>query len=119
MHLGFARLTGEIVTGTALVDPHVSLSSAGRQRLLEEEAQHLPGGVGSSGIGVGARGTPARPGMAGSVDDPLLQDRPPARILLHGATIGMPAGDPPVLHTELHLRGPGLLRAGDDGVALA
>ena len=57
--------------------------------------------------------------MAGPVDDPLLQDRPPARIVLHGASKGMAAGHPTVLHTELQVRGRGPLCRSNDGVAIA
>ncbi len=61
-------------------------------RVLEEEAEHLPRGVGSSRIGVGAGGAAARPGMTSSVDDPLLEDRFPARGGKGGAAVGMAAG---------------------------
>src|SRR6185437_374511 len=100
--------------------PHSAVtSSAGRHRLLEEEAQHLPGGVGPPRIGVGPRRTAARPGMAGGMDDPLLQDRPPALIVLHGAAVGMPPGYLTMLHTELQVWRGGLLRPSDDGVTIA
>src|SRR5690348_13297454 len=115
-------------SGRRQVNVFVSLSSASRplcrparvdQRLLEEEAQYLPGGIGSSRIGVETRGTSARSGMAGSVDNPLLQDRPPALIVLHGATIGMPARHPVMRHAELQGWRGGLLRPSDDGDAIA
>ena len=49
-------------------------------RLLEEEAEHLPRGVGPSRIGVGSGGAAARPGMAGAMDHPLLKHRLPIRV---------------------------------------
>src|SRR5262249_41065065 len=87
-------------------------------RLLEEEAQHLAGGIGASRIGVGAPGAPARPRMTAPVNEPLLEDRPPARITLHGAAVGMATGDSTVLHTYRERGGRQLLRASDDGVAI-
>src|SRR6266851_4733227 len=89
------------------------------QRALDEESEHLPRGVGPPRIGVGAGGTAARPGMAGSVDDPLLEDRPPARIDMDRAAVGVPAGHPTVLHCCLHIRGHGVPRLRDDLIAVA
>src|ERR1700736_7037308 len=69
-------------------------------RVLEEEAEHLPRGFGPSRIGVGAGGAAARPTMARSVNDPLLEDRPPACVSVEGAAVGMPTGHPTVLHAR-------------------
>ena len=73
--------------------------------MIEEEAEHLLRGVGPSRIGVGAGGAAARPTMASSVNDPLLEDRPPACVSVKGAAVGMPAGYPAVLHRCLQVRG--------------
>jgi hypothetical protein len=70
--------------------------------VLEEEAEHLLRRVGPSRIGVGAGGTAAGPTMASSVNDPLLEDRPPACVV-KGAAVGMPAGYPSVLHPCLQV----------------
>ena len=62
--------------------------------MLEEEAQHFPRRVRPSRIGVGAGGTASRPGVAGTVNVPVLGDRPPARVGKDGAGIGMPVRAP-------------------------
>ena len=43
--------------------------------MIEEEAQHFPRRVRPLRIGVGAGGTASRPGVAGTVDIPVLGDR--------------------------------------------
>jgi hypothetical protein len=60
--------------------------------VLEKEPEHLPRRVGPLRIGVGAGGAAARPGMAGAVADPMLEDRLPVRVGVKGAAVGMPAG---------------------------
>src|ERR671918_2077286 len=64
--------------------------------VLEEEPEHLPRGIGPLRIGVGPGGAAARPGVAGAVDDPLLEDHLPARVSVKRAAVGMPAGYPTV-----------------------
>src|SRR5471032_1383858 len=59
--------------------------------MLEEETQHLPRGVGASRIGERAGGAAARPGMTAAVNDPLLEDLPPARVAVERAAVGEPA----------------------------
>ena len=44
--------------------------------MRQEEADHLPAGVGSARVRVGATGAAARPSMARTVQDPLLKDLP-------------------------------------------
>ena len=73
--------------------------------VIEEETEHLLRGVGPSRIGVRAGGAAARPSVTGSVDDPLLEDRLPARVSVEGPAIGMPAGYPPVLHSSPQVHG--------------
>jgi len=60
--------------------------------MLEEEAEHLLRGVGPSRIGVRAGGAAARPSVTGSVDDPLLEDRLPARVSVEGPAKACPPG---------------------------
>ena len=87
--------------------------------VLKEETQHLPRCVRSSWIGVGAGRTAARPGMACAVDDPLLENYLPARVGVKCAAIGMPAGDPAVLHCCLQVGHRGRLGLRDDLIAVA
>src|ERR1700675_573514 len=47
-----------------------------------EESDHLARSMGPRGIGVGATRASTRPRVAGPVDPPLLQDAPPARVLV-------------------------------------
>jgi hypothetical protein len=57
--------------------------------------------------------------MAGAVDNPVLQDRLPARVGMERAPVGVPAGDPTVLHRcpqVRHRACPGLL---DHPIAVA
>jgi len=42
-------------------------------RLCKEEAHHLAGGIGACGIGEAAIRTAARPGVPGTMDEPLLE----------------------------------------------
>jgi hypothetical protein len=44
--------------------------------MRQEEADHLPAGVGSARVRVGATTTAARPSMARAVKEPLLKDLP-------------------------------------------
>src|SRR5271157_1912442 len=68
-------------------------------RVLKEEAEHLPRSVRPSRIGEGPGGAAARPCMAGSMDNPLLEDRLSACIGVEGAAVSMPPGRPAVLHS--------------------
>ncbi len=53
--------------------------------MAEKEAQHLGTGVRPLGIGVGTVRTAARPGMAGTMNLPLFQDRLAVGIGIPGA----------------------------------
>src|SRR6478735_4073647 len=59
---------------------------------LEEEAQHLPTGVGPAWLGVRSGRATAGPSVAGSMQDPLLQNPSPALIHLNGAGVTHPSG---------------------------
>src|SRR5438477_345977 len=88
-----------------------------RQRVFEEEAQHLPRGVRSPGIGVGAFRAASRPGVSGAMDVPVFQDCAPVGIAMDGAGIGVASLDPGAMHLLLRARGsPGLF---DDVIAVA
>jgi hypothetical protein len=87
--------------------------------VLKEEAEHLPRCVRSSRIGVGAGRTTARPGMAGAVDDPLLENYLPARVGVKCASVGMPARHPTVLSPGLQARDRGRPELRDDLIAVA
>src|SRR6266849_9187467 len=56
--------------------------------MVEEKANHLAGCIGPSWIGEGTRGAATGPSMAGSVDVPLLEDRPSFRVVVDGAGVG-------------------------------
>src|SRR6478672_12134020 len=74
-----------------------------RERMLEEETQHLPCCVRSSRIGIGARGAASGPSVSGSVDIPVLQHSASARVAQDRSGIAMPSGYLPAMH--LLLRG--------------
>ena len=85
-------------------------------RVLEEEAQHLPCGVRTSWIGVGASGAATRPGVSGTMDLPMLKHSAPARVGMDCAGICMSAGNPTAMYFLLQVRSP-LLR--NDTIAVA
>src|SRR5690606_241293 len=87
--------------------------------VLEEEAQHLPRGIRSAGIGVRAGRTAARPGMAGAVDDPLFEDRLSVRVGVEGAAVAMSAGHLAVLHRDSQVSDRGCPGLRDDLIAVA
>lgn len=58
------------------------------ERMSEQETQHLPRRVGPA-LGVGSGGTASRPGVAGTVDIPMLGDRTPSRVIQDRAGISM------------------------------
>lgn len=66
-----------------------------------EESDHLARSIGPPGIGVGATVASTRPCVAGPVDTPLLQDAPPAGVLVHFAGIGVAIGHLSVLDGHL------------------
>jgi hypothetical protein len=72
--------------------------------MLEEEAQHLPRRVGPARIGVGAGGTAARPGVASTVNIPMLGDGTPARIGKVRAGVGVPMGHSSIDHLLSNLQ---------------
>ncbi len=88
-------------------------------RMLEEEAEHLPRSIGPSRIGEGASGAAARPTMASSVNDPLLEDRPPGCASVDGTAVGMPAGYSSVLHPDLQVHGHVRPRLRDDLIGVS
>jgi len=53
------------------------------------------------GVGVGTARAPARPGVAGPVDDPTLRDQPPFGGVVDGAGVGTSAGDLAPAHRRL------------------
>src|ERR1700688_2619828 len=74
------------------------------ERMLEEETQHFPRRVRPSRIGVGAGGTAARPGVAGTMNVPVFGDRQPAPVGQDGAGIGMAVGDASAKHLRCRAR---------------
>src|SRR4051794_29792875 len=61
-------------------------------RMLKEEAEHLARGVGSAGIGVGAGRAPTGPGVAATVNHPLLENGLAVTGRVQGPAVGMPPG---------------------------
>ena len=53
------------------------------------------------------------------MNDPLLEDRPPACVSVEGAAVGMPAGHPTVLHACPQVHGRIRPRLSDDLIAVA
>src|ERR1700723_3881146 len=85
--------------------------------MRQEEADHLPAGVGSARVRVGAVDTAAGPGMARAVKDPLLKDLPAGVVELDLASVGHAAWRLAVRHRLGQHR---ILRClGDDVVAVA
>jgi hypothetical protein len=83
----------------------------------QEEADHLPAGVGSARVRVGAAGAAAGPSMARAVKDPLLKDLPAGEVELDRAGISHAAWRLAMRH---HLGPRRLLPClGDDVVAVA
>ena len=84
--------------------------------MIEKEAEHLTRGVGPSRIRVGPGGAATRPGMAGSVDVPLLEIACPLasawRVRLYAC---LPAPD----HNALFCDGRSNLPLRDDVIAVA
>src|SRR6201992_3480992 len=70
--------------------------------MREEETQHLPCRVRPSWIGVRAGAAASRPGVAGTVNIPMLGDRPSPGVGKDHAGIGMPVGH----RSTNHLRWP-------------
>ena len=60
---------------------------ARRKRVLQEEPNHLAGGIGSARKGVGSGGAAARPGVAGPMNDPLFRHRLAAGISIQYAAV--------------------------------
>src|SRR4051794_40838920 len=88
-------------------------------RVVEEEAEHLARGVGPAGISVRSGRAPTRPGMAATMDKPLLKERLATGVGVQGTAIGMPAGYLTTLRPGLQASGCRRLRLRDDLVAIA
>ena len=86
-------------------------------RMRQEEADHLPAGVGSARVRVGAVDTAAGPSMARAVKDPLLKDLPTGVVELDRAGIGHAAWRLAMRH-PLGQRRRILTCLGDDVVAV-
>src|SRR5579862_8561933 len=85
--------------------------------MLQEEAQHLPRGIGPARIGVGTGGAASRPCVTGTVDLPLLEDGAPARVDMQRAGIGVSARNRSTMHLDLRTRRS--LGLGNDMIAVA
>ena len=87
--------------------------------MLEKKPEELSCGIRPLRIGVGAGETATRPGMTGSVNDPLLEDDLPTRIMIEGAAVASGTGYPAVLnrHSQVGVRVFPKLR--DDLIAVA
>src|SRR4051794_7517603 len=72
-------------------------------RLLQEEPQHLAAGVRPARVGIGPGRAATRPGVAGSVKHPLLEDGTPALVSLDGASVGGPALSLPTAHRRAEI----------------
>src|SRR5882724_130539 len=66
--------------------------------MLEKETQHFPRRVRASWVRVGAGGAASRPGMAGTVNAPMLGDRLSPGVGKDGAGVGMSVGHPSTKH---------------------
>jgi hypothetical protein len=63
--------------------------------VLQEEADHFLRGVWAARVGVEAGGAAAGPGMAGAMDELLLEQHFPTRVGVQRARVGMPAAHAP------------------------
>jgi hypothetical protein len=79
---------GTIQAGDGEMTPDViALSRIRNTSMVEEKANHLAACIWPSWIGVATQGTATRPSMAGSVDVPLLEDRPSLRVVVDGPRV--------------------------------
>jgi hypothetical protein len=67
--------------------------------VIEKESEHLPRGVRSLRIRVRSGGTATRPGVARSVNDPLLEDCLPASVTMQDPAVAAAA----IVVCPLHL----------------
>src|ERR1700685_3345339 len=88
-----------------------------RSWVIEEEAQHLFGGIRAARIGVGPGRAAAGPGVACAMDEPLLDQRLPARVDVPRANVGMTVGHVSLFY--LCLEGHCERRLGDDVITVA
>src|SRR3990172_7886184 len=91
-------LPGRHLTASMWID-----RSAFRTHLLEEKAKHLLCRIGPFRVSKRPGRAAARPCMTSSVNLPLLEDPPPARIMLDRARVGMPGGHTSMLHRSLEI----------------
>ncbi len=73
--------------------------------MIEKKAKHFARCIRPERIGVRARGTAARPGMAGAASEPLLEDHVTLLVAVEGARIGAAAGRLAVLNRHSEVRG--------------
>jgi hypothetical protein len=85
-------------------------------RVIAKETQHFSRCVGPTRIGVGTRGTAARPSVSGSMDAPLLQDCPPVVVGMDRASIGMSTRYLSAMHLLLPV--PAFHRTRDDIISV-
>ena len=116
----FTPIDRQAIAARAAINLILIRSPRRRGRLdpvFEEEAQHLPRGVRSSRIGVGADRAASRPCVCGSMDFPVLKDCAPARVGMDRAGVGMSSGDPTAMHRLSQVRDSH--RPRDDVIAVA
>lgn len=111
------RVTGGHPVGQPPTPPSSGGPRGPGMRVLQEEAQHLACGVGPAPVGVGAGRAAAEPGVPGTVQDPLLDHRPPGAFRAQRAALGMAAGNAALLDVLADRRDLGRLR--DDCVGVA
>jgi hypothetical protein len=71
--------------------------------VIEKEPEHLPRGVRPLRICIGPGGTATRPGVARSVNDPLLEDCLPAHVMMQDASVGAATRYPTLLNRCLQI----------------
>ena len=89
--------------------------------MRQEETEHLPRGIGSLRVGIGADGTAPCPGMPCTVDHPLLEHGLTSSIGVDDATVTTPVRDVTLLRRRRCLQtvGSDAASLGDNLVAIA
>src|SRR5437764_13025677 len=69
--------------------------------MLPEKAQHLSRSIGSFRISIRGSGTPSRPGMARLVDNQLLRDNSPMRLVINEARVSVASNHLSLFHRRI------------------